>query len=171
MSADTDLIFAYGSNLHSGRMRSRVPSAEPITIGYVVGRRIAFHKRSDDGSAKADASCTAEFSDRVWGVIYSINASETPVLDRHEFLGIGYDRKQICAMTPRGKPVTAWIYVARPDAIDRSMKPYTWYLEFIVAGAHQHRLPLCYIATLRSAQCVRDPDPSRYELNHRLVSR
>ena len=171
MSTDTHLIFAYGSNLHIGRMRSRVPSAEPISIGYVAGRRIAFHKRSNDGSAKADASYTADPNDRVWGVIYRVHARETPILDRHEFLGIGYDRNQIGVVTPLGTTVTAWMYVARSDAIDRSIRPYFWYLEFIVTGAHQHRLPLCYIKSLRSTECDNDPDPSRYEMNHRMMSK
>ena len=168
MSTETTAhIFAYGSNLHMGRMRSRVPSAEPITIGYVAERHIAFHKRSIDGSAKADASYTADPSDRVWGVIYRIHARETPVLDRHEFLGIGYDREQIGVVTEHGATVAAWMYVALSGAIDRSMRPYSWYLEFIVRGAHQHRLPLCYIAALHGTESDNDPDPSRDEMNRR----
>ena len=162
-------VFAYGSNLHVGRMRSRVPSAEPMAIGYVANRRIVFHKRSNDGSAKADASYTADPNDRVWGAIYRIDARETPILDRHEFLGIGYDREQIGVVTEHGTMVTAWIYVACFGAIDRPMRPYSWYLEFIVKGAHQHRLPLCYITTLNRIESENDPDLSRDELNRRIL--
>jgi len=52
-------VFAYGSNMCTQRMRSRVPSAEAVTIGYVGQRQLVFHKRSSDGSAKADAAFTA----------------------------------------------------------------------------------------------------------------
>lgn len=40
-------VFAYGSNLCTQRMRSRAPSASPVTIGYVRQRRLVFHKRSE----------------------------------------------------------------------------------------------------------------------------
>ena len=84
-------VFAYGSNLHLHRMQGRAPSARPVEIGYVVGRKIDFRKRSLDGSAKADAKLTGNHSDRLWGVIYSVRSRDKRSLDKHEFLGIGYD--------------------------------------------------------------------------------
>ena len=36
-------------------------------------RRFEFHKRSHDGSAKADAAFTASSNDRVWGVVYQLH--------------------------------------------------------------------------------------------------
>ena len=64
-------VFAYGSNLSPQRMHSRVSTARPVTIGYVRQRRFELHKRSVDGSAKADAVFTASPDDRVWGVFYN----------------------------------------------------------------------------------------------------
>ena len=52
-------VFAYGSNLHERRMRLRVSTALPVTIGYVENRQLKFRKRSKDGSAKADAAYSA----------------------------------------------------------------------------------------------------------------
>lgn len=161
-------IFAYGSNLHLQRMRDRVPSAVPARIGYVREHRIAFHKRSADGSAKANAQFTAQADDRIWGVVYSISASQLPHLDQHEFLGIGYDRTWTKVITQTGVSTEAWMYVAVPSAIDHAIRPYSWYLEFVVRGAYQHRLPFCYIADLHAVDSEADPDPVR-DRTHRHI--
>ena len=63
----------------------------------------------------------------------------------------------------------AWMYVAHPSTIDKSLKPYGWYLEFVIQGAYQHRLPLCYIADLHRIELTVDPDPTRDEANRRLL--
>ena len=102
MSAEkTTHIFAYGSNLHLQRMRARVPSAQPMEIGYVRQRRLMFHKRSVDGSAKADAAWSPRADDRVWGVIYRLPADEKPALDRCEYLGVGYDLEPVEVVAAR----------------------------------------------------------------------
>lgn len=77
----TVLVFAYGSNLCTQRMRSRVSTAMPVTIDYVRQRRFLLHKRSIDGSAKADAASTASPDDLVWGVVYQLHRFQKPLLD------------------------------------------------------------------------------------------
>jgi len=171
MPNDTDiLVFAYGSNLHGARMRARVPSAETVAIGCVTGRQLQFHKRSTDGSAKADAFFTGEPEHRVWGVVYRILADEKRILDQHESLGIGYDEELVDVHVPDQPAMTAWIYTARPSVIARSLQPYTWYLNFVLFGALQHRLPLCYIAQLGNIRPKPDPDANRHQRNHLLVA-
>ena len=114
------LAFAYGSNMCTQRMHSRVSSAMPVTIGYVRERRFVFHKRSVDGSAKADAAFTASPDDRVWGVVYQLDVYQKLLLDQHEFLGIGYD-EEVVEVVHEGGLLRAWMYVARRDAIDASL--------------------------------------------------
>ena len=46
------ISLAYGSNLHPFRLTHRVPSAKLLGVVSVPGKRLAFHKRSDDGSGK-----------------------------------------------------------------------------------------------------------------------
>ena len=46
------LYFAYGSNMCTGRLRQRVPSAAPVRIAKLLNRSLRFHKRSDDRSGK-----------------------------------------------------------------------------------------------------------------------
>lgn len=149
-------------------MRSRVPSAQPVTIGYVRERRLVFHKRSHDGSAKADATLTAVSTDRIWGVVYRLPQHEKPVLDRHEFLGIGYDQEEVEVVVENGT-LRAWMYVARREAIDPSLLPYTWYRDYLLHGARQHGLPASYIDFLKSFDSLPDPDTARRARNRRLI--
>ena len=162
------LVFAYGSNMCLQRMHSRVSTATPVTIGYVSQRKLVFHKRSDDGSAKADAVLTASRNERVWGVVYQLQKHEKPLLDRHEFLGIGYDQETVEVVHEKGT-AQAWMYVARPTAIDTSLLPYAWYHDLIVHGAWQHGLPERYVDYLRSFDSLVDPDATRQAENRRLI--
>lgn len=161
-------VFAYGSNLCTQRMRSRASSASPVTIGYVSQRKLVFHKRSDDGSAKANAVYTASSNDRVWGVVYQLHQHQKPLLDQHEFLGIGYDEEAVEVVHENGV-LLAWMYAARQNAIDSSLLPYSWYHELIIHGACQHGLPKQYIDHLRGFDSLLDPDAARNSANRRLI--
>ncbi len=161
-------VFAYGSNLHGRRMRFRVSTAIAVAIGFVERRQIRFHKRSNDGSAKADAVVSAVPSDRVWGVVYRLSRDEKPELDRHEFLGVGYDEELVAVNTENGS-VEAWMYVARRDAIDDTLRPYSWYRDYVIVGARQHRLPFCYISNLMAVETTVDPDAKRREQNRQRI--
>jgi gamma-glutamylcyclotransferase len=162
-------VFAYGSNMSVFRIRSRVASARVLWTGYVCQRRFAYHKRSIDGSAKANSIFTGHDADRTWGVVYQISLEEKGSLDRYETLGVGYDHEQVDVIV--GDAVqTAWIYVARREAIDESLKPYSWYHRFVVHGAREHRLPQSYIDQLKRFESIRDPDTDRHDRNRRLLS-
>ena len=163
-------VFAYGSNMCTRRMRSRVSTAMPVTIGYVARRKLVFHKRSDDGSGKADAAFTASPASRVWGVVYRLSQEQKPLLDQHEFLGIGYDAEEVHVVHENGS-LRAWMYVARRGAIDPSLLPYSWYRDYLIHGACEHRLPDGYIDYLRSFESLVDLDPARHAINRRLIDK
>lgn len=164
------LVFAYGSNLCTQRIRSRVSTAVPVTVGYVRQRRFVFHKKSIDGSAKADASLAEASDQRVWGAVYRLQRQQKRVLDKYEFLGSGYDEEQVEVIHETGI-VRAWMYVARRNAIDSTLLPYSWYRDLIVAGALQHRLPRNYVRHLQSFAAVADPDASRHSANTQIIGR
>ena len=47
------ICLAYGSNLHPFRLaQRRIRSARPIGVVPMQGKRLAFHKKSGDGSGK-----------------------------------------------------------------------------------------------------------------------
>lgn len=162
-------VFAYGSNLHLNRIQQRAPSAHPISIGCVKGRRIEFRKRSVDGSAKADARFTGDPSDCIWGVVYSVSSRDKYSLDKHESLGVGYDELHVDVHISSDRSMSAFIYVARHEMVDDSIHPYSWYLDFVRHGALQHCLPFCYINRQLAVKSLVDPDSDRQKTNYLIL--
>lgn len=155
--------FAYGSNMHSGRFRTRVPSGRFIAAGYIEGYELRFHTLCDDGSGKCDAFKTSRLKDRVYGVIYEMDPSDKSFLDDYESVGKEYKIADIQAVSlQRGKdPVAAFMYVALPQTYNTSIEPYDWYKDIVVAGAHEHHLPETYIQSIEQVPAKVDPDTER----------
>ena len=151
----------------TGRLRARVSTAVPVKIGYVTHRRLAFHKRGVDGSAKADAVYTGQASDCVWGVVYCLNPEDKALLDDHE---VGYDEQQVTVIAQSGV-LSAVTYVARAEAIDASLRPFSWYHRLVIQGAVQHRLPLDYVSHLQNVELIGDSDRGRHHRNSHLIRR
>ena len=74
MPATTKTYFAYGSNLCFPRLAARVPSAQFVTVAKLPGFKVAFHKRSDDGSGKA--TIVEDSMSSVYGALFEFE-------DRH----------------------------------------------------------------------------------------
>src|SRR5260370_34893247 len=106
------LCFAFGSNICTGRLKRRGPSASFVRIGMLKGHTFRFHKRSTDGSAKGDAFETDDLSDIVWGVIFEIDDREKPRLDDAEGLAAGYDEKLTTVFEATGQEHHVVLYVA-----------------------------------------------------------
>lgn len=161
--------FAYGSNMFTRRLQKRVPSAQAVAVAVLAGYRLCFHKKSNDGSGKCNALRTDNAQDAVLGVVFEMDPSEKARLDDAEGLGKGYRERAIEVVGPQGQ-MTAFIYVAEANAIDASVKPYTWYKQFVVYGAHQHSLPDAYIQQIEMVDAVTDPDRERERRNFALLA-
>ena len=164
------VYFSYGSNMLSSRMKyaDRVPSAKPLSIGYITGYRLTFDKVSKkDGSGKCDAEVTKDEKDRVYGVLYTVEKSQKPKLDSAEGLRNGYEEKTIDVITARGQKCAVMYYATSKDP---SLKPYHWYKACVVAGAVEHQLPFPYIEWLRTVESIQDPDPARRAKEERLLT-
>ena len=169
MASTTEtLVFSYGSNLCVPRIEARVGRVTEVSVGFVTHRRLAFHKRSIDGSAKADAAFVDAHTAAIWGVVYRLSADGKRKLDQFEFLGTGYDQIQV-DVQHGGQATSAWMYVARPEVIDPSLQPYRWYRDLIVHGAIHHRLPADYVEFIRSQPTIEDPDSHRHVTNMSLI--
>ena len=142
------------------RIQHRVESATAVSAARLHGHVLRFHKKSIDGSAKCDIERTSNKDDIVHGVVFEILASEKPVLDRFEGLGIGYDEKQVSIILPDGGSVSATTYYA--IHIDASLSPYHWYKEHVIRGAREHALPDEYIAAIEAVPSVPDPDQDKH---------
>jgi hypothetical protein len=128
------LYFAYGSNMSSARMRSRVPEARVHGVGCVAGLRLAFEKPGADGTARANLA--PDPGGLVWGVLWALPESAWPALDRCE---PGYARREIEAVCG-GVRVRAQTYLATHPA-DASLGVCAAYGRLVLEGAREHGLP------------------------------
>ena len=119
--------------------------------------------RSRDGSGKCDVVQTNDVTAVVYGVLYEISVGEKLALDKAEGLGNGYEAKNA---EWRSKMLPVWRpFTTQPTS--PSLKPYTWYKAFVVAGA-KHNLPGKYIELLVATDAIEDPDRERHSRNWRL---
>jgi len=160
--------FAYGSNMLTRRLAAvdRAPSARPIAIGTLPGRRLRFHKIGLDGSGKCDAALTGKDSDRIYGVLFELDRADQAALDRLECAGGGYVAEIVRVALPVGY-VDAATYIARRTR--PGLQPFHWYKALVVAGALEHGLPAAYVAGLRAVASIDDPDDARRQRNETLL--
>lgn len=159
------LYFAYGSNMCEGRLRQRTPSARFRSTARLGSHALRFHKRSKDGSGKADSFFTGDSSDLVWGVVFDIRDEERSALDDAEGRGKGYSLHEVTVTAPSGESFCALAYLADRDAVDPSLEPYSWYTRFVIEGARQHGLPAAYIEAISRVRAKDDPKPERASKN------
>lgn len=154
--------FAYGSNMMSARLRYRVPTCAVVGIARLEKYQLRFHKRSVDRSGKCNAFFTGHAADAVLGVVYEIPENEKRALDRAEGVGVGYHEECLGVVMSDGALIEARTYLADLTHIDERLKPYSWYKDFVVSGAHEHGLPADYIAShIESVIAIPDPDSAR----------
>lgn len=161
-NSQTFVTFAYGSNMLSSRIKARCPSAHFLGVAKLHGYELKWHKRSTDGSGKCDVVPTHNQARVVEGVLYEIKGSEKADLDNAEGLGNGYEEKKVQVVF-KGAPRTVSIYTATKT--DSSLKPYTWYKAFVVAGANEHKLQSEYVQQLEAVEAIQDPDRDRARRN------
>jgi gamma-glutamylcyclotransferase len=154
----SELVFAYGSNMCSGRFLDYGVSIESETgSALLVGYRLVFNKLSRDGSGKANVE--SHPGAEVWGVLYSIPNGDLEVLDRGE--GKGYCRERVKLVTTNGREIEAWVYTATHASTKSDLRPYTWYKRFLVEGGREHALPSKYVNVLEHIESIQDPDAER----------
>jgi gamma-glutamylcyclotransferase len=164
----SEKVFAYGSNMCSGRFRDyKIVPEGPGRAGLLLAHRLVFNKKSQDGSGKA--SVERHMGSQVWGVLYTIPDADLKTLDIGE--GQGYHRTKLQVRTTDADTAEAWVYVASTPSNDPTLRPYTWYKRFLVEGAREHSLPPKYIAELNDIEAVQDPDHKRDRQKRGLTCR
>ncbi|TVQ58115.1 MAG: gamma-glutamylcyclotransferase [Phycisphaerales bacterium] len=160
--------FAYGSNMLAARLRARTPSATFMCIARLHGHTLRFWKHGRDDSGKATIVPSDQPHDQVIGVVYEIDEPECADLDRAEDLNHGYEKVEV-RLAGREGDLDALTYRAQPSYIDRSLTPFDWYRDLVIAGAIEHNLPEDYIEQLRQIRTTTDPDPDRAALHRQLI--
>jgi cation transport regulator ChaC len=155
------VYFAYGSNMSTARLRKRMPSCKPLCIATLSGHALRFHKRSIDKSGKCNAFASGN-DNSVIGVLFSFDPAERAKLDKAEGVGSGYEHALFTVINDKGRRRKVLTYLATPDQIDDSLRPYSWYKDFVLAGGREHGLPPEYIAEyIQSVEAVEDPNKTR----------
>lgn len=156
----TFLYFAYGSNMLTERLNARCVSARFVGVAEVYGYGLVFNKTSVDGSGKATLVERDGVSEAgVYGCLYDLDVQDRGALDACE--GVGYERLDLFPVRCGARDVSAVTYIAKPDAIDPTLKPYDWYLALVVAGAKQNGLPPDYVTRLEAVAGDADPIADR----------
>lgn len=141
------------------RLQERVPSAKRLEVVTLKAHQLRFHMSSEDGSGKCDAFQTDNSEDIVIGALFEINKNEKGVLDIAESLGYGYDEKLVCVQNDSGEIFEALTYYA--IKIGASLIPYSWYLNHVIIGAKETRVPADYLTLIESIEYMEDPDKER----------
>lgn len=163
----SEYVFAYGSNMCSARFRDHGISPESGgTAALLAGYRLLFNKKSVDASGKANIEPMK--GSNVWGVLYEIPEGALGALDKGEG---GYHRVRLTVRLARGGSAEAWVYLATKPNSDLALRPYSWYIHFVVEGAREHALPADYIALLERIESVADADVQRDNEKRALFSR
>lgn len=137
-----ELVFAYGSNMCSGGLARAATTYPEADIVHAPGFR------------------------GVWGVLYSVSATDPKELCRKE---VGY-RRQRTRVTPRnGHAIACWVLSSKPSERDASLRPYARYKRLLVEGAREHKLPPRYLAGLSAIECIDDPDRAHNRRRMRLI--
>ena len=161
------LYFGYGSNMPKARIEDRLGPCKRLGAAFLPGWRLAFHKRSTDGSGKCDAVLTGRPDDRLWGALDRLTDDQMERLDGYE---MGYDRRMV-EVSFEGGFGRATVYVARENRIDSRLRPYHWYKELVLAGARELNLPRDYIASIEAVTSCPDPCRARADRNRALLNK
>ena len=136
--------FAYGSNLSRQQKSDRTGPIREERLVSLMGYRIAFNKRGKDRRGKANI--VPDANDSVWGIVYRCSPTALDEMDVREGVPHGhYRRESVCVCSESGDELQAIAYIAGDSFIDDSLRPDECYLEIILQGAREHRLPEDYI--------------------------
>lgn len=142
--------FAYGSNMDAGQMSERCPSARLLGRARLDGYRLGFTTYARTRQCGV-ADVIADPSSSVWGLLYELDESDLPALDRAEGHPVKYQRVEVAVRTDADVVETASCYeVVRKRPFQT---PSAHYLGLMVDAARLHRFPDAYIAELEAVPC------------------
>jgi hypothetical protein len=174
-------IFQYGSNLsterlnHADRLRG-----DACVVGNAVTQddyEFAFDIWSIADGGRAAADIVAGCGRKIWGVIYDIpellirreTAKPRKSLDTIESEGINYQRVSIKLDWPDDRPVAepviTYVGLARRSGIQTTWK----YVQYILAGLDEHKLPDEYASYVKSRILLNNPDLREVIAQHGVI--
>ena len=134
--------FAYGSNMNPARvaMRKLAVEGDP-EAGTLHNYELRFNKISRYRPGAASANIVPRFGCSVTGVLYRLQRSQDiKSMDVFENSPADYAREavfvhaNIDAPERESRVIAAWTYVAKPHAIDDSLRPTREYVGHLLAS-------------------------------------
>lgn len=139
MSTTNNLIyFAYGSNLKKEQMNEREIVIYESHKGFIKDYKLEFNKKSIDGSSKANI--TKVTGEIVWGICFELDTDGFEKLISYEK---GYEELEVTVYNEDQEILsTAKTFISNKIC---DKLPAENYLNKIIEGAKQHKLPEDYI--------------------------
>jgi len=147
----SELVFAYGSNMDPAQMRERCSESDLAWFtAEAKGWELCFPRYASKHRKCAVGSVVKKRGHSVWGVVFAVSHRDLKRLDRFE--GPGYKRGMIDAVDTQGHMHPVWTYFAKPDDPPTKELPSREYLDSYIRGAEYFGLPKEYRDFLRSIQ-------------------
>lgn len=149
------LYFAYGSNMHHEHLSRRCPSAEFLVAARLDGYRTAFTRFSPARQCGV-LDIVPAAGECVWGGLFSLAAADLTELDLAEAVAQeGYQRILVEVTRHDDRQLATGVVsyqVAAPLA--EPVATSTAYLEIVLSGARQCKLPENYLRRLTESRIL-----------------
>jgi hypothetical protein len=158
-AAEAQWVFAYGSNMDLGDLRSwlaakghRAGGIRCVQPAVLAGYRLIWNYRSisRDGGAANVGPCVGR---DLPGLALSVDDATLAAIDPKEGHPRFYSRgsSPLAVRLQRGDDILAWVYVAVPERCSAvPVSPRRAYLELLRNAATEHALPAWDIAELEA---------------------
>lgn len=136
------LYFGFGSNLLTKRIHINNPSAVKKAVAKLENYQLTFGNFSKNwgGASATIKPCPGS---HVWGILWVLDDSNLPSLDRQEGVPFIYQPFTVTVTTASGEKYEARTYHL-VTGLDKEPIPSALYLGVIKAGAKEHGLPESY---------------------------
>ncbi|MBI4465979.1 MAG: gamma-glutamylcyclotransferase [Acidobacteria bacterium] len=145
MAPNTVWYFAYASNMRRAQVEQRAGVPAEEKVARLDNYELNFDKIARGGTGTANI--VPADGKVVWGVLYRLTQQQLKALDRFEGVPDHYRRSEVSVVDEQGARIGAQVYLARK--VRKGLKPDRLYLQRILQGAEEHRLPADYIEQLR----------------------
>jgi len=147
LEKETRPYFAYGSNMSLEQIKDRCPNYKFEGVAVLNGKKVVCNKLSKN---KIDhfAGLVDSPTDQVMGVLYRLSSEDISYLDGKEK---GYHRSTgefFVEEIGTGRPIDCFTYLVTNPVTPH--RPSPEYLNRIMKGCRDHKLPLEYIEKIKA---------------------
>jgi cation transport regulator ChaC len=140
--------FGYGSNMALWVMAELCPEHSVVGAAKLPDHKLDF-RRYSRGWRGGVSDIIYSPGDVIWGVLYRIGDACHDALDQKESYGVGYTSMGIDVQLMDGTQIHTITYTVI-DKSPETIPPSKHYLDTILEGAKEQRLPQDYIKQLKA---------------------